>query len=356
MYAVAALAEDEATDPSATTATPTTNAVGPRIQFDKTVYDFGRTSMVQQLTGKFTYQNVGNAVLQLRNPTTSCGCTVASVEPETLKPGEKGELVFTLTVGPSVRGRVEKSITVPSNDPTTPSVELAVQVDMTSVFDFSPRQISLGDMRQGAITNVAVLVKRTDGKKLVISRADAAVNFIRTRIEPLEESSNTSARIWIEAKAEGAPRRFVWIVRVYGEDALQLLFTVTAFGRVVGEVTLNPEVLRWNIEDPEHWPDGQPESMTTRKVRVEASDKGNSLEVKNATSSLKALRVSVVAVETGRVYEVVASLSEPPKETENGTISFETNRASQPSVLVPVTINVVKRRAASAPGGPSSAR
>ena len=84
------------------------------------------------------------------------------------------------------------------------------------------------------------------------------MNFIRTRLEPLEESSNTAARVWVETKAEGAPRRFVGIVRVYGEDASQLLFTVTVFGRVVGEVTLNPEELRWSIEDPAHWPDGQP--------------------------------------------------------------------------------------------------
>ena len=66
--------------------------------------------------------------------------------------------------------------------------------------------------------------------------------------------------------------------------------------------------------------------------------------------------MSVVAVETGGVYQVVARLSEPPKETESGTISFETNRASQPTVLVPVTINVVKHQAASAPGDRSSTR
>jgi hypothetical protein len=356
MSAATVLAEDAATDRSAPIATTTTNVVGPRIQFDKTVYDFGTTSMVRQLTGKFTYQNVGDAVLELEKPETSCGCAVASVEPETLKPGEKGELVFTLNVALSMRGHVEKSITVASNDPTTPSAELTIQAHMTSPFDFTPEQIALGDMRQGAITNVAVLVKRTDGKKPILSKAEVGVNFIHARVEPLEESSNTTARVWIETKAEGAPRRFVGIVRVYGEDASQLLFTVNVFGRVVGEVTLNPDELRWNIQDPEHWPGGQPESMTIRRVRVVASDKGKSLEVKNATSSLRSLRVSVVTVETGGVYEVVARLSEPPKETESGTISFETNRASQPTVVVPVRVNVAKHQAASAPVQPSSAR
>ena len=43
-----------------------------------------------------------------------------------------------------------------------------------------------------------------------------------------------------------------------------------------------------------------------REMRAVPSDKGKSLEVRNATSSLKELRVSVVAVETGGVYEVVS--------------------------------------------------
>ena len=68
----------------------------PKIQFDKTVYDFGVTALVESVTGTFTFQNAGDGVLQLQKPKPSCGCTVASVNPETLKPGEKGELVFTI--------------------------------------------------------------------------------------------------------------------------------------------------------------------------------------------------------------------------------------------------------------------
>ena len=80
--------------------------------------------------------------------------------PETLKNRPERRVGFTLNVGSSMRGHVEKGITVPSNDPTTPSVELTIQAHMTSPFDFAPQRIALRDMRQGAITNVAVLVKR----------------------------------------------------------------------------------------------------------------------------------------------------------------------------------------------------
>src|SRR5258708_3436159 len=79
--------------PAATTNAPTaatTNAptAAPKIQFDKTVYDFGTTSLVDSVTGTFTFQNVGDGELKMGKPQPSCGCTVASVKPEVLKPGE----------------------------------------------------------------------------------------------------------------------------------------------------------------------------------------------------------------------------------------------------------------------------
>src|SRR5262245_40007272 len=73
----------------------------PKIKFDKIVYDFGKTSVVEQVAGKFTFENVGDGELKVSKPTTSCGCTVAAVKPDVLKPGEKGELSFTLNLGKS---------------------------------------------------------------------------------------------------------------------------------------------------------------------------------------------------------------------------------------------------------------
>jgi hypothetical protein len=321
--------------------TATTNGPSPKIKFDKTVYDFGTTSMVQSLTGKFVYENIGDAVLELKKPSTSCGCTVASLTPETLKPGEKGELVFTLTVGNITRGHAEKHITVPSNDPAAPSIELTVKADMTSVYEYEPQQVNIGDLRQHMTTNVSVFVKRTDGKNLRISKAETGSDFIRSRIEPVAGSTNTAARVWIEVTAQGAPRRFADSLRVYGDDQAQLLFPVTVFGRITGPMTVEPEVVFWNIEDTDHWPESAPEEMTTRKVKVEGND-DQTLELKNPTSSLSNLTVSIAPVQNGKIYELVAKLSAPPKESENGTISFDTNLPAQPTMTVPVTINVVK--------------
>src|SRR5579862_5326087 len=143
-------------------------APAPKIQFDKTVYDFGSTSFVDSVMGTFTFSNTGQADLKVGKPQPSCGCTVASVKPEVLKPGEKGELVFKVNIG-AAHGALEKHITVPSNDPQTPSISLSVKADVKQVIEVTPGLITMGAVRQGAVTNVTVLLHRTDGHKRAIS-------------------------------------------------------------------------------------------------------------------------------------------------------------------------------------------
>src|ERR1041384_5960856 len=71
-------------------------AGAPKIQFEQTVYDFGKTSQVEPVSGTFKFKNTGDADLKVQPPKPSCGCTIASVKPEALPPGASGELTFTL--------------------------------------------------------------------------------------------------------------------------------------------------------------------------------------------------------------------------------------------------------------------
>src|SRR5689334_15390942 len=73
-------------------------AAGPHIAFDKTLYDFGTTSRVERVTGRFTFRNTGDEPLRLETPATSCGCTEAKIEPESVEPGQEGAVLFTVTM------------------------------------------------------------------------------------------------------------------------------------------------------------------------------------------------------------------------------------------------------------------
>jgi hypothetical protein len=314
----------------------------PKIVFDKTVYDFGTTSMVSSLTGTFTFHNGGDATLELKKPTTSCGCTVAGVKPQTLKPGEKGELIFTMNVGNITRGHAEKHITVPSNDAATPSVNLTVRADIVPTFDLTPTQVPVGDIRQGVITNMVVQVKRVDGKKVNLSKVEATGSYIHATVVPVDGSDGTAVRVVVEINGQGSPRRFNETVRGYGDNPSQPVFQFPVYGRLVGDVTVNPEAVFWGIADPEHWPGARPELMTTRTITVTSNVADKPLAITNPSCSLTDITMSVSIVTTDKVYQVIAKLAAPPKDSERGSITFSTGLASQPTVTVPVTVNVLK--------------
>lgn len=321
---------------------PAKPAPAPKIQFDKTVYDFGSTSFVDSVTGTFTFSNTGAADLKVGKPQPSCGCTVASVKPEVLKPGEKGELVFKVNVG-AAHGALEKHITVPSNDPQTPSINLAIKADVKQVIEMTPPQITLGAIRQGTITNVTVTLHRTDGKKLAISTTTPSSKQVRARVEPVEGSNDESAKVIIEVEGEGVPRPFAENVKVFLDGITQTAATIPISGRLIGDVAVSPEQLYWPVSDPAHAPVANPEAQTIRRIMVTSTRPDQPLEIKNLVSSLKDISLELVAIETGKTYSVVARLAESPKESERGTISFETNASTQPKVTVPVAITVLKQ-------------
>ena len=310
-----------------------------KIQFDKTVYDFGPTSLVDSVTGTFTYQNTGTGDLKIEKPQPSCGCTVASVKPDLLKPGEKGELVFTVRVG-GQRGPLEKHITVPSNDPQAGKVSLSIKVEMKQILDVTPQNIQLGNIRQGTTTNVTVLVRRTDGNKLVISKAEPSNKILTTRIEPVEGTNDQSANIIIAVATEGMPRQFNENVKVSLEGIAQPVAVVTLNGRLLGDVLVDPPLLYWPITDTSAT---NTAALPAREIKLSTTRPDLVLEIKNLTTNMKELSLELVTKDAGKSYVIIAKFSEVPKQSAQGTITFETNTASQPKVTIPVTLTVLKR-------------
>jgi len=337
--AICGLAAAESTPPTPPAGAVKPSAGAPKIKFDKTIYDFGKTSQVEHVTGTFTFQNIGDGVLKLEKPQTSCGCTVAGVKPEVLEPGEKGELTFTLSLGRS-RAVLQKMITVTCNDPQTPKTMLTVKADYTPLYDITPVSFNLS-IRKGESTNVSVRVTRTDGKKINITKIQPSQSWIEAKFEPgassASDATNEAVKVSATLKPEGSPRYFSELVNVYTDNQdQQPAFTVTLFGRLIGDVTLTPESIYWPITDPE-------KAATTRRIIVRSMLPDKTLELKNMTSTLQDLNVESSTKDNGKTYEIIAKLANVPSHTTNGVIHFDTNVPSQPKVDIPVIINIVKR-------------
>lgn len=315
-------------------------ATGPKIQFEQPVYDFGAVSEVENVAGVFKFKNVGDAVLKVEPPKPSCGCTVASLKPDTLKPGETGELAFTLNLGRS-KAKLEKHISVASNDGTTP-VSLTIKVDYTPLYDLSPMTLAPAlPFGTNEVEQTASLV-RTDGKPIGELRLEPSKSWITAKVEP-ETKNGSAARIRIQVKRDGPPRRFNEQVHVFaaGTNGMPVT-TLYLYGQLLGEVSVSPDSLYWSLTDAAPPAGGRSESQVVRRIAISSSS-GQALELKNPQSSIKGLHVELTPKATGKGYELVAKLDEPPTTTVAGNVSFETSVAGQPRIEVPVIVNVFKQ-------------
>ncbi|MBZ0203474.1 MAG: DUF1573 domain-containing protein [Ignavibacteria bacterium] len=91
------------------------------ITFSQERITLGDVQQGPQVNGEFEFTNNGDGPLLIKKVTASCGCTgVIADEKKEYLPGETGKIKFTFnTEGRS--GMNEKTITVESNDPKTPS-------------------------------------------------------------------------------------------------------------------------------------------------------------------------------------------------------------------------------------------
>jgi len=317
-------------------------AGAPKIQFDQTVYDFGKTSQVATVSGTFKFKNVGDDVLKLEPPKPSCGCTIASLKPDTLQPGETGELTFTLDLGLS-RVTMEKHISVTSNDPKTPEVSLTIKVDFTPLYDLNPTTLAPNLAFGVNETEQFATFSRTDGKPLRIVKLEASKPWIKAKVEPEAKTDVSTARIRLVIQRDGSPRRFNEYVHVYTADTTNNIpvSTIYLYGQVMGELSLSPETLYWSVPVAAQPTGDRPESQAIRRVTIRSA-KGQAFELKNAKSTIASLAVELVPKESGKFYELVATLTNAPSQTLSGNVSFETSVAAQPKIEVPVVVNVFK--------------
>lgn len=313
----------------------------PKIQFDQTVYDLGKTSQVTTVSGVFKFKNTGDAILKLDPPQPSCGCTIAELKPDTLKPGETGELAFSLNPGLS-RATLEKHITVTSNDPQTPKVSLTIKVDYTPLYEIDPMTLAPNLPFGVNNTEQDTTITRTDGKPLHIVRLDSSQPWITATVEPGTNTDGATARIRVTIQRQGPARHFNEFVQVYTADVTNTpASSIYLYGEVMGEISLDPEALYWSVPDTTNTSAERPEGLLLRQMTITSAD-GKMVELKNPQSSIKGIKVELVPKEDGKTYELMARLDEVPASTVSGNVSFETSVAAQPRIEVPVIVNVFK--------------
>jgi mono/diheme cytochrome c family protein len=113
-----------------------------QIEAEQRIEDIGKVNTDSKAKAAFLIYNKGGTHLRISNVETSCGCTVAEVSKKVIAPGEFSRIGVTLDTSIKL-GPVRKKITVFSNDPKRPKLDLFLTGDVIAQKEMGHAQITV---------------------------------------------------------------------------------------------------------------------------------------------------------------------------------------------------------------------
>ncbi len=150
------------------------------------IKDAGSVAKGEKLAQDFAIRNDGNAPLQITDVRPACGCTVASYD-KTIAPGKTGAIhVVVDTV--TFNGPVAKGVTVFTNDPANPQIELTVRAKVEPYIAVKPGfaryTIVRGEAKEGTIVQTLFA---PDGQPMDVVKVDSPWPYLEVSFREAQE-------------------------------------------------------------------------------------------------------------------------------------------------------------------------
>jgi len=116
----------------------------PKLEVDAAQHDFGSIPATDTVQTVFKVKNSGGKTLEISRIQTSCGCTAAMMDSQSLKPGESSRLKVTFDPrGKS--GRQARTLWLFTNDPDPQNQQkqLVIQADIQALTPMQQPQIKV---------------------------------------------------------------------------------------------------------------------------------------------------------------------------------------------------------------------
>ena len=312
----------------------------PCLRVQERVVDLGRMLQGEKETAAFVLTNRGDGPLNISSVRATCGCTVPrklSPDEKLLEPGEsiRIEVLFN-TQGRM--GKQRKSVTVFTNDPIEPRLQLFLTAEIVTLTEVlvdgrALRILPLGKVRPGEPVEKMIEILPTEpGKELEILSVDIKSDVLTHKLEPIAKDDRKGSLLKLAVVPDAVPGPLSAEVQIsgkIGEDAANLL--LRANGEVAGELRFTP------LQIKQTSPLIHGGKMAPVRIRSEI---GRPFDILGAQAGPN-LAVAVTPVE-GRVeYLLELKIKESAPPGPFGVyLDIHTTSVMQPLIQIPVFGNV----------------
>lgn len=127
-------------------ALPAVSKAEPQATVEPKTIELGEIEEGGQYERYLELTNTGDGVLTLEDVKTSCGCTAAAVDTDVeLKAGETQKIRVTFN-SRNMEGGVTKKVTIRTNDPVNPSLEVVLRANVHRSLRWDPRYLSFSNV------------------------------------------------------------------------------------------------------------------------------------------------------------------------------------------------------------------
>lgn len=154
---------------------------GPKIQFATPVYDFGKVKSGEPVKYTFIFTNSGDQALEVKAVQPSCGCTTAGEWTHAVKPGETGSVPVQFNSA-NFNGPVFKTVTVTSNDRTTPTMVLQLKGTVWKPIEFVPPYTVINVMPDAPDASAVIRIINNTEEPLTLSDLECNTKAFTTKL------------------------------------------------------------------------------------------------------------------------------------------------------------------------------
>ena len=134
----------------------TTGQPAPRIDFDKTILDFGEVPNAGRFDYSFAIKNTGNAILHIKGALPSCTCRKPELANNIVPSGGSVAVTGNVRVGKEP-GPGSAKVTITSDDPEKPRVDITLKWTVgPPLVELRPKSVIITDIVPGSSDNVLV--------------------------------------------------------------------------------------------------------------------------------------------------------------------------------------------------------
>lgn len=295
------------------------------------VVDAGKVPVGEHIEAEFTIENQGTAPLEITQVHPACGCTVAEYD-ETIAPGAKGTVKAvvdtTSLVGPNA-----KAITVYTNDPENPRLQLTVKSDARPFLTMEPGYARFTSFvhEDRDQTNPQILWT-DDFDELEITGAESTQPWIEAAYRPATEAelsdkgSGNQWRIDVTLAKEAPVGPVAERVLLRTNHPQQKVIEIPVSGFVRPMVAVTPPDVNFGKVDPS---DEQQWGILVRNFGSAP------LEIEDVSSTVPGIQVEVEPLQAGQQYKLVFTPTpEMAQGPFDGRVELKTNLPQQPTITV----------------------